>query len=129
VIVMDASVLAPALGASTLQAAQARQLLLNNDVALPDVADVEVAAVLRKAWLGDLISETALESAYGHLSALPATRYSTKPLLGRVFELRENVSPYDACYVALAELFRCDLVTADKRLSKAPGLRCNVRTM
>ena len=126
---MAASVLAPALGASNREAVEARQLLSNHDLALPDVADVEVAAVLRKAWLGDLISEDALETAFGHLSVLPAIRYSTKPLLRRIFELRENVSPYDACYVALAELLRCDLVTADKRLTRAPGLRCNVRTM
>jgi predicted nucleic acid-binding protein len=54
------------------------------------------------------------------------TRYATFSLLERVWALRENLSSYDASYVALAELLDCDLLTADARLSGAPGLRCAI---
>jgi predicted nucleic acid-binding protein len=47
----------------------------------------------------------------------------------RAFELRANFTAYDATYVALAEALACDLVTADARLARAPGLRCHVRTI
>jgi predicted nucleic acid-binding protein len=56
--------------------------------------------------------------------SLPIAVYPTAALLRRVWELRDNVTAYDACYVALAEALRCPLVTADRRLAKAPGTRC-----
>lgn len=49
------------------------------------------------------------------------------PLLTRMWELRSDVSGYDAAYLALAETFGCALVTADARLTRVPGLRCEVR--
>jgi predicted nucleic acid-binding protein len=51
----------------------------------------------------------------------------TAPLLGRMWQLRDNLTGYDAAYVAAAELYGCALVTADERLSHAPDLRCEVR--
>ena len=55
------------------------------------------------------------------------TRYPVFSLLDRVWELRDNLSAYDASYVALAELLDCNLLTADARLSRAPGIRCSMR--
>ena len=49
------------------------------------------------------------------------------PLIARTFEMRSNLTAYDACYVALAEMLQCDLVTADARLAQATGLRCGIR--
>jgi len=57
---------------------------------------------------------------------LGVTRYPAFAMLERVWELRDNVSAYDATYVALAELLGCALVTADGRLAGAPNLRCSV---
>ena len=57
---------------------------------------------------------------------LPVHRHATRPLIGRAFDLRANVSPYDAVYVALAEGLACALLTADVRLCKAPGPSCEV---
>jgi len=60
---------------------------------------------------------------------LAITRHSTFPMLDRVWELRDNLTAYDAAYVALAEAFDCPLVTADARISRAPGLRCSVTVL
>ena len=54
------------------------------------------------------------------------SRYAVSRLLGRVWELRENLSAFDASYVALAESLDCALLTEDGRISRAPGLLCPV---
>jgi predicted nucleic acid-binding protein len=60
---------------------------------------------------------------------LAVTRYAGSGLLGRVWELRDNLSAYDATYVALAEALGVELVTADARLARAPGVRCAVTVL
>jgi predicted nucleic acid-binding protein len=60
---------------------------------------------------------------------LAVTRYAGADVLSRVWELRQNVSAYDATYVALAESLECALVTADGRLGRAPGVRCVVTVL
>ena len=67
--------------------------------------------------------------AIGDLERLDVDRYPTLPLMRRAYELRENVTAYDASYVALAELLGCELLTADKRLASAPGPSCPVRAL
>jgi predicted nucleic acid-binding protein len=57
---------------------------------------------------------------------LGVARYPTVSLLHRVWELRQNLSAYDAGYVALAEHLGCPLLTADSRLGRAPGVRCTI---
>ncbi|MGH7338547.1 MAG: type II toxin-antitoxin system VapC family toxin, partial [Myxococcota bacterium] len=63
----------------------------------------------------------------GVAGGMPASRYPTLPFLRRVYELRQNLTAYDAVYVALAEALGCSLVTADQRLARAPGVGCPVR--
>ena len=63
------------------------------------------------------------------LLALPLQRIPHRQLLTRCWELRENLTTYDAAYVALAELLDVVLVTGDKRLSRSPGLRCRVQVI
>ncbi|CAN5150459.1 hypothetical protein BH24ACT12_BH24ACT12_09170 [soil metagenome] len=60
------------------------------------------------------------------LRRLGMTRYPVFTLLERVWDLRENLSAYDASYVAVAELLNCPLMTADARLSRVPGVRCSI---
>ena len=60
---------------------------------------------------------------------LPLRRVRHRQLLGRCWELRAHLTVYDASYVALAELLDLVLVTGDVRLSKAPGLRCQVEVL
>lgn len=63
------------------------------------------------------------------LADLALGRYPHVPFLGRVWELRENVAPYDAVYVALAEALGATLVTPDASLARAPGTHCALELM
>ena len=95
----------------------------------PDLLRLEVASVLRRhAGNGHLTSQQA-DAAIGDLLAFPITVYPTAPLLRRVWELRSNVTACDGCYVALAEAAGFPLLTADRRLANAPGLRCAVEVV
>jgi predicted nucleic acid-binding protein len=127
VIVPDASIIAAATGDDGADGERCRALLRSAaEATLPDFADVEAAAVLRKCWLGGTISDSRFRAALEALAALPLSRLPARAFLGRVYELRANVSPYDAVYVALAEALGAELVTADRRLAAAPGIRCRV---
>ncbi len=61
------------------------------------------------------------------LMVLPVDRWHMSPLLPRMWELRENLTPYDAAYVALAELTGAVLVTGDERITAPPGARCDIQ--
>jgi len=126
VIVADASVLANAVGDDGAAGAAARAALRKTELSFPDLAAVEVVSVLRRRWLAGFLSDSRFEAAVVDLAALPADRYPITPLLWRAFELRSNVTPYDAVYVALAEALACTLVTGDQRLAGAPGIKCDV---
>jgi predicted nucleic acid-binding protein len=91
--------------------------------------DIVVAAEGVAAASGVLVGQLAAESGWNAVNALRRlgmTRYPVFTLLERVWDLRENLSAYDASYVALAELLNCPLMTADARLSRAPGVRCSI---
>jgi predicted nucleic acid-binding protein len=73
--------------------------------------------------------QLAADSGWTALDAfrrLGMTRYPVFSLLDRVWELRDNLSAYDASHVALAELLACNLLTADARLTRAPGIGCSI---
>src|SRR6266487_4423937 len=76
-----------------------------------------------------LTPEEAAERALDLLGRMALTRYSHVPLLTRIWQLRHNVWPYDAAYVALAETLEVDLVTVDGKVEKVPGIRCTVRNL
>jgi predicted nucleic acid-binding protein len=126
VIVTDASVLANAIGDDATDGAAARAALAGQELSVPDLADVEVVLVLRRRWLAKTMSARRFATAVRDLAFLPADRYPVLPFMPRAFELRTNVSPYDATYVALAEQLGCPLITADARLARASGPRCPV---
>jgi predicted nucleic acid-binding protein len=130
-IVVDASVLANALGDDGVDGRAARERLVADadDLAAPDLVDVETVAVLRKRWLSDGLSDRRFAAAIDDLEDLALSRYPTLGLMRRAFELRANVTAYDATYIALAEHLRCKLLTADQRLAAAPGVRCDVELL
>lgn len=129
-IVIDASVLANVVGDDGADGRRARQELRTaGDLAAPDLVDVETVAVLRKRWLAGTIRDQRFAQAIEDLSDLAMDRYPTLRFMPRAFELRANVTAYDATYVALAESLGCDLWTADGRLAKASGPTCRIRVI
>jgi predicted nucleic acid-binding protein len=129
-IVLDASVLANAVGddGPAGRAARAR-LSAAGEASIPDLADVETVAVLRKRWLADDLTDRRFRSAIDDLLALPLTRFPTGPLMVRAYELRANVTAYDASYIALAEGLACTLVTADARLARTRIASCAIEIL
>jgi predicted nucleic acid-binding protein len=129
-IVVDASILANVVGddGPTGIAARAR-LSIARSASVPDLADVETVSVLRKRWIAGTLTARRFRQAVDDLLALPLTRYPTGPLMRRAYELRANVTAYDASYVAIAEALDCTLVTGDGRLARASGPRCRIEVL
>lgn len=121
-IVVDAS--AAVLG--LLDDGDARSLLATESMACPHLADSEIAHTLRSHVLRRVLDEADAERALDRWAHLAITRFGISGLLGRVWELRGNLSGYDATYVAVAEALECQLLTADGRLARAPGPRCPI---
>ena len=126
-IVIDASVLANVVGDDGSDGQRARVAFRNaGDVAAPDLADVETVAVLRKRWMAGTVSDERFAAAVDDLGQLDIDRYPALRFMRRAYELRANVTVYDAAYVALAEALSCELLTADQRLANASGPRCAI---
>lgn len=85
----------------------------------PELMPFEVGAVLRRHLLGGRLDETAATLAHVDLLELAVALVPYRPLAEQTWELRDNVSVYDASYLALARLLRCQLVTLDRRLERA----------
>lgn len=125
-IVVDASVIAPALADDGADGDRARDRLRGERLAAPEIMDLEVASVIRRALLAGDLGERRAEFALDDLRALRLRRAGHLRLLPRIWELRHNLTPYDAAYVALAEALDALLVTADRRLAQAAGPRCTM---
>lgn len=125
-IVVDASVLLVALVGDTGEADRTRERLTSVDLAAPMLIDLEIASALRRDVRDGLVDEHRSHDVLAQLPALRLRRARHLPLLPRIWELRDNVTSYDAAYVALAELLDVTLLTADARLARAPGPRCAV---
>jgi len=127
-IVVDASILANVIGDDGLDGQRARgEVRAAGELAAPDLLEVETVAVLRKRWIAGTISDKRFAEAIDDLEAIELERYPTLALMRRGYELRANVTAYDATYIALAEVLGCELLTGDARLASAPGPRCLVR--
>ena len=125
-LVVDASVLAPALADDGRDGDAARTRLRGQSLVAPELIDLETASVIcRQLHAGQLNTRRA-ELALTDLVELPLRRAPHRPLLERCWELRQNLTVYDASYVALAEMLDVVLLTADARLATAPGLRCQL---
>jgi predicted nucleic acid-binding protein len=96
------------------------------DLHAPELVMFETANVLRHHERDGILSADMAALVMADLVALPIELCSFAPLAQRVWELRHNLTAYDAAYVALAELGEVGLVTIDRRLAKAPGVRCTI---
>lgn len=131
-LVLDASVVAEFLIASEVGALTAEHMARHTgDLHIPHLAVIETSSVLR-AWVrrGE-VTEQRAAAALSDLADLPARRWPADFLLPRLWELRDNLTVYDANYVALAELLDAELLTADRRLGRGlTGLTtCRVITL
>jgi predicted nucleic acid-binding protein len=128
VIVLDASAAVEVILNLPRAAPELRTRLAESGETLhvPHVFDLEVVAAIRRHALRGVLSERRTRRALRALDNLRATRYSHVPLRPRIWELRENVTPYDGAYVALAEALRAPLVTVDAALAGAAGPRAVV---
>jgi predicted nucleic acid-binding protein/GNAT superfamily N-acetyltransferase len=127
VIVVDASFLASALIADDDVGERMRLRLDVEDlVCAPEVIDLEVASAWRRDLLAGHIGEDRSRLALDDLANLSLARMPHRPLMHRIWELRHNLTPYDAAYVALAESLDTMLLTADGRLARAPTPQCEI---
>jgi predicted nucleic acid-binding protein len=129
VIVVDASVLAPALADDDADGDRVRLRLRGEQLVAPELVDLEVLSTLRRAVRAGRLDARRSGQALDDLAALPLRRVAHLPLLTRAWELRDNLTAYDAAYVALAESLRALLLTADGGIKKASGVRCDVEIL
>jgi predicted nucleic acid-binding protein len=127
-LVIDASVVAAALIDSTSTGTWSRDRLADEDLAAPHLMPAEAANVLRRAELRGDVSPDLASMAYTDLPAISVELFSFEPFAARVWQLRANITPYDAWYVALAETLEASLVTLDHRLAGANGPTCRFST-
>lgn len=98
-------------------------------MAAPELIDLEVVSVLRRADRAGRLDGRRSGLVVTDLAALPLRRVPHLPLLSRIWELRDNLTAYDAAYVALAEALAALLITADGPLGRASGVRCEVEVL
>ena len=92
----------------------------------PHLIDMEVTQVLRRYAASGRVEPARCRDALDSLLDLPLDRYPHGVLLPRVWQLRHNLTAYDAVYVALAEALDATLLTRDRRLAAAPGHRARI---
>ena len=126
-VVVDSSAVVAALADGGSLGEWAAAELGSAPLAAPHLMPVEVASILRRAVLAGDLSADSAALAHDDLVQLPVELFSYEPQADRVWALRENLTAYDAWYVALAESLDAPLVTLDHRLARATGPRCQFR--
>lgn len=121
-IVVDASVLTE-IFLQTASALTIRSRLYGRGETLhaPHLVEVEVAHAVRRLVFNGEAEEARGRNALEELASAPLRLYPHTQLLPRIWQLRSNVSAYDATYIALAEALDATLLTRDERLARAPG--------
>lgn len=123
--VVDASVLIEATAPGTGRRAEAQAALAAHPVwTVPHHFDLECLSAWRGMVRRGMLSVSFLRAAMAELTLAPLDRRATHGLHDRMVELDANLTPYDAAYVVLAEVLEVPLLTADARLTRAPGPRC-----
>ena len=95
-------------------------------ICAPEIVDLEIANAWRRGLQAGRLEEHRTQEGLDDLAALPLIRMPHGSLMPRIWELRHNLTPYDAAYVALAEAMDVTLLTADGKLARVPALRCEI---
>lgn len=128
-LVVDASAMHYALAETTFVARRLRRRLEGESVGIPELHDLEMLASVRGRLLAGKLGLEDAERVLARHAVLPLERFSHVALRSRIWELRDNLTAYDAAYVALAETLGAPLLTSDGRLARVPGVRCKVEVV
>jgi len=123
-IVVDASVLVSALVDTGNEGLWAESLIASEAIVAPELAMVETTNILRRLELAEVISSLEAKLAHRDLMRLDIQLFPFSPFAERIWVLRNNITSYDAWYVALAEALDCSLATLDQKLVRANGSNC-----
>ena len=126
-LAVDASVLVAALVDSGYEGIWAESLIAGEALVAPELAMVESTNILRRLELAGSLSAVEAGLAQRDLMRLDLQLFPFHPFAERIWDLRSNITSYDAWYVALAEALECPLATLDARLTGASGVRCQFR--
>src|SRR6266404_9550402 len=127
-MVVDSSVLVAAIVDSGPHGVWAEDVLARGSLHAPELARAEATNILRRLERAKLITTPEANGAQDDLMQLDIDSFSFEPFADRIWELRHNVTSYDAWYVALAEALKLPLATLDKPLSKSNGVTCEFLT-
>ena len=125
-LVVDTSAVLAALVARQPAAGLVERLAQDGDLHAPHLIDTEVLHALRRLTITEQISEDRATDVRTDFAELALVRYPHQPLSDRIWELRHNLTAYDATFVALSEALGAPLVTCDARLASAPEHRAHV---
>ena len=106
-----------------------RQRLRGGELGGPGLVYIEVLSALRRHVRHGHLTEPQADTAVADLLDLPLHVFPTERLMRQCWQLRYNITPYDACYVALAAALDCVLLTADSKLARAAETICKIETM
>lgn len=126
--VIDASVVVAALVDSGSHGGWAEDVLSDGPLRAPDLVLVEATNVLRRLERSKVITTSEANAAQDELMQLNIELFPFEPFAERIWELRHNVTSYDAWYVAVAEAVKLPLATLDESLSKSNGVVCKFLT-
>jgi predicted nucleic acid-binding protein len=127
-LVCDASAVVSALLDSGDAGTWVAERLAGAELFAPALMPFECSNIIRRHELGGLVSADQAVQAHADLLDLPVDLWPYELLAERIWQLRANLTSYDAAYVALAERLGLVLVTLDQRVQRAPGLTCTVDT-
>ena len=127
-LVCDASAVVSALLDSGDAGTWAAERLAGAALFAPALMPFECSNIIRRHELGALVSADQAAQAHVDLVDLPVDLWPYEALAARIWQLRPNLTSYDAAYVALAETLAVPLVTLDRRIERAPGIICAVDT-
>lgn len=129
VLVTDASVVVDLLGRFAAEPIEAALFEGGGQLVAPELLDIEVLHTLRRLEATKAIPASRRARVLDDFRALPIRRFRHAALWQDVWQLRKNLTAYDACYVALARQLEATLITRDERIARAPGVGINVEVV